>query len=134
MGAAGSTVAQKGEVLDAIKTLEAGDGNDNRELFQKRNKIDTIGDILNNDNKVVNGVVGHANNINDKDKDDIDDTTSVLSYGDMGEDDLIENDLNEDIDILGIVKYNVIIIYKYKLILKTYRYVYAINIIGKIGW
>ena len=113
MGAAGSTVAQKGEVLDAIKTLEAGDSNDNRELFQKRNKIDTIGEIVNNDNKVVNGVVGNANNISDKDKDDIDDTTSVLSYGDMGEEDLIENDLNEDIDILGIVTlYNLTIINK----------------------
>ena len=97
MGAAGSTVSQKGEVLDAIKTLEASDVTENRELFQKRNKIDSIGEIVSTGNNMNNVNI----NNNDKDKDDVDDTTSVLSYGDMGEDDLIENDLNEDIDILG---------------------------------
>ena len=121
MGAAGSTVAHKGEVLDVIKTLETVDNHDNRELFQKRNKIDTIGEIVSNDDKVLNGVAGNSNNVSDKDKDDIDDTTSVLSYGDMGEDDLIENDLNEDIDILGIVaSYNLKFINKLITVCITY--------------
>ena len=101
MGAAGSTVAQKGEVLDAIKTLESGDNGDNRELFQKRNKIDSVGVIVSSGSNAMNGIAVDTNENDDKDKDDVDDTTSVLSYGDMGEDDLIENDLNEDIDVLG---------------------------------